>query len=264
MTMKYLFYCTVTFLIASTTMAQTQKAKTILFIGAHPDDETALGEVLAKYARLGNKVYVMIATDGKDGTRVTKIPAGDSLGNLRKLETICSCIKLGIEPPIFLSIERLDTKIGVGKYFKCYKQLLDSFKLKIPVINPDVILTFWPDGDTHHSEHIVTGGAITELLLSEGWVDKYPLYYVAWKKDKTDIDDLGYVDEQYFNVQVNYTQADENKAVEALKCYVTQYTTEETAEENGKKIKDKENRLYFRKFAVVKGLQNDFFNKTGN
>lgn len=256
---RYLFYGIITFLLAGNITAQSQKTKTILFIGAHPDDETALGEVLAKYARLGNKVYVMITTDGKDGTRVTKIPAGDSLGNLRKLETICSCEKLGIEPPIFLSIERLDTKIGVGKYFKCHQQLLDSLKLKIPVINPDVILTFGPDGDTHHSEHIVTGGAITELLLSEGWVDKYPLYYVAWKKDKTDIDELGYVDEQYFNVQVDYTQADENKAVEALRCYVTQYTPEEIAEENERKIKDAVNTLFFRKFVVAKGLQNDFF-----
>ena len=61
----------------------TQKRKTILFIGAHPDDETAISEVLNKYARLGNKIFVIIATDGKDGTRVTKIPAGDSLGNIR-------------------------------------------------------------------------------------------------------------------------------------------------------------------------------------
>src|SRR5690348_15357375 len=92
-------------------IAAAQAKKTILFIGAHPDDETAIGEVLVKYAKEGHKVIVMIATDGKDGTRVTKIPAGDSLGNLRKLETACACSKMGIEPPVFLSIERLDTKI---------------------------------------------------------------------------------------------------------------------------------------------------------
>lgn len=257
--MRYLLFC-IAFLVLITAnaLSQPEKIKTILFIGAHPDDETALGEVLAKYARLGNKVYVMIATDGKDGTRVTNIPAGDSLGNLRKMETICSCTKLGIQSPIFLSIERLDTKIGVAKYFKCHQQLLDSLKLKIPFINPDVILTFGPDGDTHHSEHIVTGGAITELLLSEGWVDKYPLYYVTWKKGKTDIDDLGYVDEQYFNIQIDYTQEDENKAVEALKCYVTQYTTAELTEENEKKIKDPVNTFFFRRFVVARGMQNGF------
>jgi N-acetylglucosamine malate deacetylase 2 len=95
-----------------------QNKRTILFVGAHPDDETAISEVLHKYARLGNKVFVIIATDGKEGTRVTKIPAGDSLGTLRKTESVCGCKTLGAEPPIFLGIERLDTKIGTGKYFK--------------------------------------------------------------------------------------------------------------------------------------------------
>ncbi len=240
-------------------VAYAQAQKTILFIGAHPDDETAIPEVLAKYARLGNKVFIIVATDGKNGTRVTNIPAGDSLGNLRKAESTCGCKKMGIEPPIFLSIERLDTKIGVGEYFKCHQQLLDSLRIKIPAINPDVIITLGPDGDTHHAEHIVVGAAVTELLLREGWVDKYPLYYLAWKKgNTTSIDDLGYVDDQYFNVQVDYTQEDENKADEVLKCFVTQYTPDEMKEENDRKINDPNNSIYFRRFVVLKGLKKDF------
>ncbi|MFT3681649.1 MAG: PIG-L family deacetylase [Ferruginibacter sp.] len=249
LTLLFFFYASASY---------AQKQKTILFLGAHPDDETAIGEVLSKYARLGNKVIIMIATDGRDGTRVTKIPAGDSLGNLRKKESACGCEKLGIEPPVFLSIERLDTKIGVGKYFKCHKQLMDSLKMKIPAINPDIIITTGPDGDTHHSEHIVVGGAITELLLAEGWVDKYPLYYIAWGRGATDIDDLGYVDKQYFNVQVDYTQEEENRAIEALKCYVTQYTEKEMKDESDKKLADTSHSVYFRRFTVQKGLKKDF------
>src|SRR5687768_4133863 len=103
--------------------------KTVLAIFAHPDDESAIAEVLVKYARSGNKVMLIIATDGKDGTRVTKIPAGDSLGHLRKGETICACRKMGIEPPVFLSIDRLDTKIGVGNYFNSHKKLREALKM---------------------------------------------------------------------------------------------------------------------------------------
>src|SRR5687768_1975236 len=101
-------------LLASSAAAQPQK--TLLAIFPHPDDETAVGDVLVKYASQGYKVQVLTATDGKDGTRVTKIPAGEKLGNLRKDESRCAAKKLGIEPPIFLGIERLDTKIGVGAY----------------------------------------------------------------------------------------------------------------------------------------------------
>jgi LmbE family N-acetylglucosaminyl deacetylase len=236
----------------------TEKKKTILFIGAHPDDETAISEVLNKYARLGNKIFVIIATDGKDGTRVTKIPAGDSLGKIRRTESTCACKILGLEPPIFLGVERLDTKIGVRKYFKAHQQLMDSLKSRITLINPDLILTPGPDGDTHHAEHIVVGASVTELLLAEGWVEKYPLYYFAWEESEEFVDDLAFVDEQYFNVEVNYISEDETRATEALHCFVTQFTDEEFKEESERKLKDTTNRMYFRKFVVLKGLQKDF------
>lgn len=235
-----------------------EKKKTILFIGAHPDDETAISEVLTKYARLGNKVYVIIATNGKGGTRVTNIPEGDSLGTIRKAESECGCKALGIEPPIFFGIERLDTKIGTGKYFKEHQRFMDSLKVRIPLINPDILITAGPDGDTHHSEHIVVGAAVTELLLAEGWVEKYPLYHFAWKKGVESVDPGSYMDEQYVNVKVSYTNEDKKKAIEAIHCYVTQYTPQEIKEESDRKLAEKENTIFFRKFVVKKGLQDDF------
>jgi LmbE family N-acetylglucosaminyl deacetylase len=238
--------------------ASAQQNKTILFIGAHPDDETAISEVLTKYARLGNKVFIIIATNGKDGTRVTKIPAGDSLGNIRKAESTCGCKTLGLQPPIFLGIERLDTKIGTGKYFTEHQRFMDSLKSVLPVINPNIIITAGPDGDTHHAEHIVVGATVTELLLAEGWVEKYPLYHFAWKKGMVSVDPGSYMDEQYFNVGIDYTAADEQKAIEALHCYVTQYTPGELEEESERKLKDKDNTIYFRRFVVMKGLKKDF------
>ena len=128
----------------------------------------------------------------------------------------------------------------------------------IPLIRPDIIITAGPDGDSHHAEHIVVGAAVTELLLAEGWVNKYTLYYFAWKKGDESVDDLGYVDEQYFNVKVNYSASDEQKAIAALHCYRTQYTDEEFKEEAERKLKNTTNTIYFRKFVVAKGLKNGF------
>jgi LmbE family N-acetylglucosaminyl deacetylase len=234
------------------------KKKTLLAVFPHPDDESAIAEVLIKYNAIGYHVQLIIATDGKDGTRVTKIPAGDSLGNLRKEETRCACKMMGIAEPIFLGIDRLDTKIGVGKYFEEHRKFLVLLKEKITSINPDLIITFGPDGDTHHSEHIVTGAAVTELLLSEGWVEKYPLYYLAWTKEQGSQFDLGYVNDQYFNVQVEYTQEQEIKALTIMPCYATQYTPDELKEDREKKLSDKHNSIYFRRFSVSKGMQKGF------
>ena len=165
---------------------------------------------------------------------------------------------MGISKPIFLGIDRLDTKIGTGNYFKEHKKFLELLKEKITSIDPSFILTFGPDGDTHHAEHIVTGAAVTELLLREGWVDKYPLYYVAWTKEQGNMFDLGYVNEQYFNVKIDYTQEQETKALEIMPCYVTQYTTEELKEDKEKKLTNKYHSIYFRRFQVAKGMQTGF------
>lgn len=256
--LKKLLFTLVIFSISFCKAQNTEKKKVILFIGAHPDDETAISEVLSKYARLGNKIYVLIATDGKDGTRVTKISAGDSLGNLRKKESACGCKTLGLEPPIFLGIERLDTKIGTGKYFKEHQRFMDSLRVQIPLINPDILITAGPDGDTHHSEHIVVGATVTELLLTEGWVEQYPLYHFAWKKGDESVDPGGYVDEKFYNVKVNYLPEDESKAIKALHCYLTQYTPQEFKEEAERKQKDTTNTIFFRRFVVQKGLKDDF------
>ena len=236
----------------------SQNKKNLLAIFAHPDDESAIGEVLVKYAKLGHKVQVIIATDGKDGTRVTKIPPGDSLGTIRKQETTCACMKMGIEAPIFLSIDRLDTKNGVGNYFNNHKKLRALLKQQIESVNPDLIITFGPDGDTHHSEHIVIGGAVTEVLLEQGWVDRYPLYYLAWTKSDG-LNDLGLVNGKYLNVRINYSDADERQALEAFRCYVTQFTPEEIKNDYDQKILDTVQAIFFRTLSVKRGLSEEFF-----
>jgi len=135
---------------------------------------------------------------------------------------------------------------------------MDSLKLRIPLIKPDIIITAGPDGDTHHSEHIVVGATVTELLLAEGWVEKYPLFHFVWKKGTESVDPGSYTDEQYFNVRIKFTAEDEKRAIEAMKCYVTQYTAEELKEEAERKLKDTENSIYFRRFVIKKGLKDDF------
>jgi LmbE family N-acetylglucosaminyl deacetylase len=42
-------------------------ARTLVSVIAHPDDETFVSPILAHYARAGVLVYVVIATDGRQG-----------------------------------------------------------------------------------------------------------------------------------------------------------------------------------------------------
>jgi LmbE family N-acetylglucosaminyl deacetylase len=239
---------------ANTTSKRTT-AKTYLLVVAHPDDEAMVGPMLAKLARQGHRVHVLIATDGKYGTRISKIPEGDLLGAVRRKESECACERLGVKPPIFLSVDRLDTKNGVRSYVNGRKTLLLKLKQELTALKPDAVFTFGPDGEQlGHPEHIVVGSAITELLLRDGLVDRYPLYYLAWLKSMVQDDEgLSYVDPRYVDLRVTYTDEDERRAIEANKCYVSQHTPEEMAERARGMLTDRSNSIPFRRLHVRRG-----------
>lgn len=90
------------FLLCAAMAGAQQRPRVLLAVFAHPDDETFVGPVLARYAREGVKVYLAIATKGEKGTsKRAGIPAGDPLAATRRAEATCACQQLGIEPPIF-------------------------------------------------------------------------------------------------------------------------------------------------------------------
>ncbi len=165
---------------------------------------------------------------------------------------------MGIKPPIFLSIDRLDTKKGIRTYLNGYALLLELLKEKITNIRPDIILTYGPDGDSHHSEHIVVGSAVTESILREGWVDKHPLYYLAAEEAPDMGYDLGALNSQYLNIRIEYTVEDELKTLAADTCFVTQFKPEEKRKDYEEKTKDKNNFKFYRRLDVYKGLKNEF------
>ncbi|OSZ77283.1 hypothetical protein CAP36_12810 [Chitinophagaceae bacterium IBVUCB2] len=63
--MKYIFFI---LLLTCSSEITAQKNKSILVVLAHPDDETAIGPVIAKLTK-ENKVILLIATDGRYGIR---------------------------------------------------------------------------------------------------------------------------------------------------------------------------------------------------
>jgi LmbE family N-acetylglucosaminyl deacetylase len=232
-----------------------QKQKVMLAVFAHPDDESAIAQLLTKYSK-SYKVYIIIATDGRYGTK-PGFPTGDTLVKIREAESICACQKMGIEPPIFLGYtDGFDTRIGVGKYFDQAKEMKVKLTEKIKELNPDIIITFGPDGDTGHSDHRMISNMTTEIILKEGWLNKYPLYYIAWTKRDDEkfkmIGGLNTVDSSYINVTINYSNKDEKKALEAIWCYKSQLSKEEMEGWVDIETKDTTNIFHFRKLTVAK------------
>ena len=248
--------------IAISCNEKQNKTKDILVVVAHPDDETGFGSLLAKFSRIGYNVHLVISVDGRYSIRSESINP-DSLALSNKNQAICSCEKLGISKPIFYDLISLDRKHGpkdgVRSAVETGVQLREKLKETILQIQPDLIIAYGPDGEYGHPEHIIVGSIVTELLLREKWVDKYPLYYFGWTKTLEQGNDgwVRYADDQYFNVIVNYTDEDEQKAMESLNCYERMPKNERV--DIIENEKNRKNELYFRQFVVAKGQKQDFF-----
>ncbi|MEJ1239730.1 PIG-L family deacetylase [Chryseolinea sp. T2] len=248
------------FVVILSTCADSQMSRAILVVFAHPDDETTIGPIMAKLAKSDKLVYI-VATDGRYGTR-TKLSSPDSLIAVRKSECACSKKALGLDSLIMLDYhDGLGSQTSVPEYFSQTRALRDALKNHIEAISPTMIITFGPDGDTGHADHRIVGNLVTEVLLREGWVDKYPLYYLGWTKQqaaKFDVDELGYADSKYFNTSIPFDKEDENKYFASIQCFVSQYTKQEMASWIEKETADKENVIHFRRFAVSSGHSSSF------
>ena len=89
--------------------------KTLVAVFAHADDEGPSGPILARYAREGARVYVVIATDGAQGGSHTSIPRGPELARVRNEEARCSTDALRIQPPILLGFPDAQLRYLCGR-----------------------------------------------------------------------------------------------------------------------------------------------------
>lgn len=238
---------------------QSDKRNVIVAVVAHPDDEAAMAQLLVKYGKT-HKVHVIIALDGRHGVK-PGFPTGDALVKLRQTESQCASKILGAQPPIFLGFtdafdSRELTMEGMSSYLKDSKNLKRVLAEKLDQLNPDAILTFGPDGDTGHPDHRMVSNMTTEVILSKGWLERFPLYYLGWqqkddeKLQKSIGHGLNTVNPRYLNVSIGFTEEEERTAMLSLGCYKSQLTPEEAAQWAAQEKEDTSNTFYFRQLIV--------------
>jgi LmbE family N-acetylglucosaminyl deacetylase len=129
------------------------KPRRMLVILAHPDDESfAAGGMLAKYAHQDVQIVLLCATRGEAG-----IPGVESeeAGELRERELRQAAERLGIEV-YFLGYQdgKLDqTQPGL---------LLETISCWIDLVQPQVVLTFGPEGVSGHPDHVTISNIVTQ------------------------------------------------------------------------------------------------------
>lgn len=137
--------------------ASRRRPPRVLGIFAHPDDETiCAGGTFAKYANAGAKVRVVSLTKGGAGQiRDASAATRATLTAVREQELAAAGLELGLTETRCLDyldggLDDIDSQVLV----RLASELLDEF-------NPDVVITFGPDGFSGHADHIAVGAAVT-------------------------------------------------------------------------------------------------------
>lgn len=113
--------------------------RTILLIGAHPDDEISAGGTLAKHSRAGDRVVIVTMTTGGMGHHTMPV---DELVKVRGIEAADAAKTLGAE------LVMLDYDDGA---LPASREVALRLARIIREVRPDVLLTQSPD--TLHPDH---------------------------------------------------------------------------------------------------------------
>ena len=212
--------------LAASLLLSAADKHTILAVFAHPDDEVAIGPILAKYAAEGHDVYLVTVNSGQGGASNTDIPAGEQLGAAREKEVRCSADKLGIHEPFLLGF--WDGEISNRA---AMMPMRDRLREIVNQVKPDVMITFGPDGATGHPDHRTVGNVATEVFQWRSTLEHKPkkLYYIVIPESvfarnprevhlhpgsaavsdvfiTTEIDGSAYLDQWFKAVQCHVTQ----------------------------------------------------------
>ena len=216
------------------------RPRTLVALLAHADDEAAAGPVLARYAREGVKVHMIIASDGSAGSgssggylvRADSTPKGDSLARQRGAEARCAATALGAREPIILGFP--DGKFGdyTGDRSLLYR-LTERIGREIERLRPDVVITWGPDGGTGHPDHRIVSNIATQLQragapgMPERLFHMYlPVESFRLLNPQRGEPPLLIPQAKYFTVHVPFTPADLEAAKKGMACHGSQYTAE--------------------------------------
>jgi LmbE family N-acetylglucosaminyl deacetylase len=144
-------------------------SKKLLFVVAHPDDEsfTAAGTMWQNHKK-GGKNYIFCATKGERGKgHFTKPVSQKKLKQIRRAEITKAAKFLKVDGLFFGGLP--DTKVKQHS-----KQLAEKVGTLIKRLKPDYIFSFGPDGISGHMDHIAAGQAAKQTA------QKFHLPFVAF------------------------------------------------------------------------------------
>ena len=166
-----------------------QETARLLFVHAHPDDETITnGVTIAHYVGRGAQVRVVTCTLGEEGEVIgdqwaqLAVEHADQLGGYRIGELTAALHALGVSGPTYLGGPGRWRDSGmVGAEARSRQRFSDADEREavgalvaiIRELRPHVVVTYDPNGGYGHPDHIQTHVVTTAAVAAAG-TDDYP------------------------------------------------------------------------------------------
>jgi LmbE family N-acetylglucosaminyl deacetylase len=204
--------------------------RVLLGVFAHPDDESVVSPVLARYAREGADVYLVYATAGEHGVRAHfGMKEGAELGKHRKQEAESVCRELGVKPPIFLGLE--DGSLGQftsppGKHLR---EMARSLGKIFDDLHPNAVITWGSDGGYGHPDHRLVQDVVTELVQAserEIGLCYFGISHEHLQGTAGVFSGFFPTHSRYLTVHVPFTEVDLAKARRSFACHKSQFADE--------------------------------------
>jgi LmbE family N-acetylglucosaminyl deacetylase len=149
----------------------------IVFVGAHPDDDSVATATLARYVLdHGMKAAVITGTRGEGGGNAIGRELGPALGMLREAEERRALGALGIDLVFYLN--ELDwaftTSANATEQFWGYEEPLSTLVRMFRVLKPDVVITMNPSPGSGHGHHQYVAKLATEAFWLAGDETAFP------------------------------------------------------------------------------------------
>ncbi len=196
--------------------------RTILLVGAHPDDDAGRHGTLAMLQANGNNVYVMLLTSGNVGTR-DRTMTRQRLEKIRRHEEINALTALGIPEENYINLGYTDGMVEFADKEELVKRMVWWYRK----IQPDVLISFEPGYRYvvwHKNDHRSAAYLAVDAARAAEWHLIFPEQVIQEGLEPVSIREYMYWGSEAPNMTVDISDYVENK-IKSRMAYLSQFTS---------------------------------------
>lgn len=196
--------------------------RTILLVGAHPDDDAGRHGTLAMLQENGNNVYILLLTNGNVGTR-DRTMTRQRLEKIRRHEQLNAMRAIGLPEENYINLGYTDGMVEFADREELVKRMVWWYRK----LQPDVLISFEPGYryvTWHKSDHRASAYLAVDAARAAEWHLIFPEHIIQEGLEPVSIREYMYWGAEAPNVTVDISDYIEQK-MESNLAYLSQFTS---------------------------------------